>query len=81
MHHWLTLTLRPAFAERILPPSEDILLKWRQLMEKGRKSGHTYSHPDLSIAATALHHGLTVVTRGRGDFDMARVPVLNPWKT
>jgi hypothetical protein len=46
------------------------------LMEDGRKIGHTYSHPDLLLAATALHHGLTVVTRDRSDFDKARVPVV-----
>jgi len=77
---WLTLTLRPAFAGRILPVTEDILLKWRTLMEDGRKTGHTYSHPDLVLAATALQHGLTVVTRDRSDFDKARVPVFNPWE-
>jgi predicted nucleic acid-binding protein len=81
LSHWLTLTLRPTFAGRILPVTEDIFLKWRLLMEDGRKTGHTYSHPDLLLAATALHHGLTVVTRDRSDFDKARVPVLNPWET
>jgi predicted nucleic acid-binding protein len=77
---WLTLTLRPAFAGRILPVTEDILLKWRLLLEGGRKIGHTYSHPDLMLAATALHHALTVGTRDRSEFDKARVPVLNPWE-
>jgi len=38
-------------------------------MEEGRKMGHTYSHPDLLLAATALQRGLTVVTRDRSDFD------------
>jgi predicted nucleic acid-binding protein len=76
----LTLKLRPAFAGRTLPVTEDILVKWRVLMENGRKMGHIYSHPDLLPAATALQHGLTVVTRDRSDFDMARVPVFNPWK-
>jgi len=80
LNDWLTLTLRPTFAGRILPVTEDILLKWRLLMEDGRKIGHTYSHPDLALAATALHHGLTVVTRDRSDFDKARVPVFNPWE-
>ena len=80
LNQWLTLTLRPAFAGRILPVTEDILLKWRTLMEDGRKTGHTYSHPDLVLAATALHHGLTVVTRDRSDFDKARVPVFDPWE-
>ena len=81
LNEWLTHTLRPAFTGRILPVTEDILLKWRLLMEEGRKTGHTYSHPDLLIAVTALQHGLTVVTRDRSDFDKARVPVLNPWET
>lgn len=80
LNNWLTLTLRPAFAGWILPLTEDILLKWRLLMETGRKAGHTYSHPDLVLAATALHHGFTVVTRDRSDFDKARVPVFNPWE-
>jgi len=38
-----------------------------------------FSQPDLIIAASALHHGLTVVTRNRKDFDKAGVPVFNPW--
>ncbi len=49
-------------------------------MEEGRKVGHTYSQPDLIIAATALHHGFTVVTRDRRDFDKAGVDVINPWE-
>lgn len=49
-------------------------------MEDGRKTGHTYSHPDLLIAATALEHRLTVVTRDPSDFDKAGVPVFNPWE-
>ena len=67
------------FEERVLPVSEDVMFKWRLLVEDGRKAGHTYSQPDLIIAATALHHGLTVVTRDTADFERARVPVLNPW--
>jgi predicted nucleic acid-binding protein len=76
---WLTRTVRPMFDGRILPITEDILLKWRLLVEEGRKTGHTFSQPDLMIAATALHRGLTVVTRDRSDYDKAHVPVVNPW--
>jgi len=49
------------------------------IVEEGRKAGHTFSQPDLIIAATALHHGLTVVTRDRSEYDKARVPTINPW--
>jgi predicted nucleic acid-binding protein len=72
--------VRPRFAQRVLPVSEDIMFKWRLLVEEGRKSGHTFSQPDLIIAATALEHGLTVVSRDTADYEKARVPVLDPWK-
>ena len=80
LSQWLTQTIRPMFNDRVLAVTEDTLLKWRMLMEDGRKTGHTYSHPDLLVAATALQHGLTVVTRDRSDFDKAGVPVRNPWE-
>jgi predicted nucleic acid-binding protein len=79
LSQWLTHTIRPMFDDRVLPVTEDIMFRWRVLMEDGRKSGHTFSQPDLIIAATALQHGLTVVTRDRSDFDRAGVPVVNPW--
>ncbi len=80
MQDWLALKVRPMIdPDRTLPLSEEILLRWRLLLEDGRKTGHTYSHPDLIIAATAAHYGLTVVTRDRSHFDKARVAVLNPW--
>lgn len=79
LHDWLTHRLRPMFERRALPVSEDVMLKWRLLVEEGRKMRHTFSQPDLIIAATALHHGLTVATRDTGDFENARAPVVNPW--
>jgi toxin FitB len=79
LNDWLTHKVRPMFDHRVLQVTEDIMLKWRLLVEEGRKTGHTFSQPDLIIAATAIHHGLTVVTRDRSDFDKARVPVVNPW--
>jgi predicted nucleic acid-binding protein len=79
LNDWLSLKVRPMFEQRVLPVSEDVMLKWRLLVEDGRKSGHTFSQPDLIIAATALHHGLTVVSRDTTDYAKARVPLLNPW--
>jgi len=55
------------------------MFKWRLLVEEGRKEGHTFSQPDLIIAATGLHNGLTVVTRNTDDYARTRVPLLNPW--
>jgi len=67
------------FEQRVLAISEDVMFKWRLLVEEGRKARHTYSQPDFIIAATALDHGLTVVSRDVADYRKARVPVLNPW--
>lgn len=67
------------FAGRILPISEDVMLRWRLLVDDGCKIRHTFSQPDLIIAATALHHDLTVMSRDVSDFVAARAPVFNPW--
>ena len=79
LSEWLTHKVRPMFEGRILAVSEDVMFKWRLLVEEGRKAGHTFSQPDLIIAATALHHGVTVVSRDTSDYARARVPVFNPW--
>jgi toxin FitB len=77
---WLTHKVRPMFEGRTLPVSEEVMFKWRLLVEDGRKAGHTYSQPDLIIAASAFHHGLTVVTRDTQDYKRTGVTVFNPWK-
>jgi predicted nucleic acid-binding protein len=79
LHAWLTHKVRPLFAHRVLEITEDVLLTWRLLVEEGRNSGHTYSQPDLFIAATALRHGLTVVSRDTREYERAGAPVVNPW--
>lgn len=79
LNDWLEHQVRPMFEDRVLPLSEEVMLKWRLLIEDGRKTGHTYSQPDLMIAATALHYGLTVVSRDVSDHERTGVPVLNPW--
>lgn len=76
---WLTHKLRPMFEQRVMAISEDVMLKWRLLVEEGRKVGHTFSQPDLIIGATALQHGMTIVSRDITQYARAGVPVFNPW--
>jgi predicted nucleic acid-binding protein len=78
LNDWLTHKIWPMFDQRVLPVTEDIMFKWRLLVEEGREAGHTFSQPDLVIAATALDHGLTVVSRDTRDYERAGVPVVNP---
>lgn len=49
------------------------------MVEEGRKTGHTFSQPDLIIAATGQHHGLTIVSRDTREFEKAHVAVLSLW--
>ena len=74
LNDWLAHKVRPMFEQRVLPISEDVMLSGIILVEDGRKTGHTFSQPDLIIAATALHHGLTVVTRDVSDYAQSARP-------
>ena len=80
LNEWLVHRVRPMFEQRVLPVSEDIMFKWRLLVEEGRKAGHTFSQPDLIIAATALSHDLVVVTRDSDEFERAGAKTMNPWR-
>jgi predicted nucleic acid-binding protein len=68
------------FTGRVLELTEDVMLRWRQLIEEGRKAGRTFAQPDLIIAATALEHGMTLVTRNTRDFTGIGLTIVNPWE-
>lgn len=79
LNDWLTHQVRPMFEDRVLPVSEAVTLRWRLLVEEGRKMNDTFSQPDLIIAATALDFDLTLVSRDTGDLSRTAVAVFNPW--
>jgi toxin FitB len=70
---WLDLTLR-VYGERILPLTVGIARRWGRLAAQLDNK-----QLDLAIAATALEHGLTVVTRNVPDFKPTSVPILDPF--
>ena len=76
---WLNARVRPMFDGRILPVSEDVMVVWRVLVDQGRRGNHTFTQPDLIIAATALQFGLTIVSRDVSGFARTNVPLINPW--
>lgn len=80
LNDWLAHKVRPMFEGRVLPVTEDVMFKWKLLVEEGRKERHTFSQPDLIIAATALRHGLTILSRDTRDYQRARAPVVDPWR-
>lgn len=75
LQNWLDLSVKVQFDERIIPVTSEIsriaaslaMLPSRDL-------------PDLLIAATALAHGLTVVTRNVKHFKDTGVRIVNPWQ-
>ena len=71
---WLNNHVLPAFEGRILPVDLAVALQSARLHVPD-------PHPvrDGLIAATALVHGMTVVTRNVDDFKRTGVPILNPW--
>lgn len=79
LNHWLDSELRPWFRERMIEIDEAVILRWREMVEVGRKRGHAYSQPDLFIAAAADVHGLCVATRSTSDFARTGLAVVNPW--
>jgi hypothetical protein len=76
---WLAHTFRPLFAGRTLALSEDVILRWRMLVDAGRRKGHNFGQLDLFIGATAVVANLIVVSRDETHFVAAGVPLLNPW--
>lgn len=67
------------FQTRILPVTRAIAERWGELDGLRQLSGLHLSVPDGMIAATALEHKLTVVTRNTKDFASLGVALINPW--
>lgn len=74
LRQWLENELLAAFDDRILPIDLDVVRRAATLHVPDPRPER-----DALIAATALTHGLTVVTRNTADFEPLGVPVLNPW--
>ena len=79
LESWLETGLRPRFSGRILPVTDGIAERWGRLAAQAKRNGQMISVIDGLLAATAMHHNLTVVSRNPRDFSVTHVPALNPW--
>jgi predicted nucleic acid-binding protein len=77
---WLELELQARFAARILPIGVEIADRWGLIAAGAKRRGRPMAVIDGLLAATALHHNLTVVSRNASDFAAAQVQVANPWE-
>jgi hypothetical protein len=74
---WLEQELPAWFDERLLPVSREVADRWGRL---AAEVGRSLPAVDGLLAATALHHGLRIVTRNVRDFRLPGVEVVDPWQ-
>ncbi|ECW9137179.1 type II toxin-antitoxin system VapC family toxin [Salmonella enterica] len=75
LRSWLEQHVLPEFSGRTLPVDTAVALRCARLHVPDKRGER-----DALIAATALVHGMTVVTRNVADFEPTGVPIINPWK-
>ncbi|RRW40392.1 type II toxin-antitoxin system VapC family toxin [Pseudomonas luteola] len=75
LRSWLEQHVLPGFAGRILPVDTAVAIRCARLHVPDPRSER-----DALIAASALVHGMTVVTRNVKDFEPTGVPILDPWQ-
>ncbi|HKV95860.1 MAG TPA: type II toxin-antitoxin system VapC family toxin [Candidatus Angelobacter sp.] len=80
LESWLANDLVLRFAGRILEVNLDIAERWGLISAQAKIAGTPLAVIDGLMAATALHHNLTLVTRNTRDVRMAGINTLNPWE-
>lgn len=76
---WLGVTERH-FSDRILTIDRDTAQLWGEITAKASNAGRTLHAADGLIAATALIHGLRIMTRNVKDYEPTGVLTSNPWE-
>lgn len=74
LRQWLERQVLPEFSGRTLPVDTAVAQRCARLHVPDKRNDR-----DALIAATALVHGMTVVTRNVADFSATGVPLVNPW--
>ncbi len=81
LESWLIHDLVIRLAGRILQVDQEIADRWGRIAAKASAGGRPIPAVDGLLAATALHHNLTLVTRNARDVAPAGVTVFNPWES
>jgi predicted nucleic acid-binding protein len=77
---WLDVDLQTRFEGRIVPIDSGVADLWGSMAAQAMQRGKALPVIDGLLAATALRHNLTVVSRNARDFEQSPVRVLNPWQ-
>jgi predicted nucleic acid-binding protein len=81
LESWLNHDLLIRFANRILDVDQAVADRWGRLFAKAMAAKQLLPVVDGLLAATAIHHNLTLVTRNTKDVSLTGVPIINPWAT
>ena len=81
LQYWINIKLLNRFTGRIIPIDSTVAQKWGQLQAKAEQMGNPMPALDGLIAATALTHNLTVLTRNVQDMTSSGAEIVNPWVT
>ncbi|MBC7356927.1 MAG: type II toxin-antitoxin system VapC family toxin [Desulfacinum sp.] len=79
IRRWLERDLAERFYGRILPIDIQVARVWGTVQAKAEANGRPMPAIDGLIAASAIAHDLTVVTRNTRDMEISGVSLLNPW--
>ena len=79
LESWLETGLRARFSGRILPVDEAVADRWGTAAARAAARGRPLPVIDGLLAATAVHHNLTFVTRNVSQVEAAGVLVFDPW--
>lgn len=71
--------LQTQFHDRLIGIDEEIASRWGVMTAAAQLRGDMIPAVDGLLAATALQHGLHIATRNHRHFNMAQVPVYDPW--
>ena len=77
---WLKIHLQARFDGRIIPIDAGVADRWGILSAEAARKGKALPVIDGLLAATAIQHDLTLVSRNARDFAYTQASVLNPWK-
>lgn len=78
LRRWLE-QLRGEAEQRLLPVTDAVATEWGRMLAHAEKRGLIIPVVDGLIGATAIVHGLTVVTRNRSDIARTGAAILDPW--
>ncbi|MFN2267239.1 MAG: type II toxin-antitoxin system VapC family toxin [Desulfonatronovibrio sp.] len=79
LQYWINIKLLNRFTGRIIPIDSAVAQRWGQIQAKAEQMGNPMPALDGLIAATALIHNLTVLTRNVKDMKTSGAEIVNPW--